>query len=172
MSIIPTGSLNPHGAPILRQEVITNSATTAVHDSIKMASGFATRNTAGVLTAGHVTAHVSAKGVGLNTTGAAGAEMGSYVGTFAAASDNQTVAQVAVVLDISKATIYSADPDATIASTTGSNLSGYYTDLADHDTTDEDTAATTSAQYGILGVDPLDSGNQLVHIHESLFWGV
>lgn len=171
MAFKPNGSLNPHGAPILRQEVITDSATTAVNDGIKMVSGFATRNTVGVLVAGHVTAHVSDKGVGLNTTGAAGAAIGSYVGTFAAASDNETVDQVAVVLDISKATTYSVDPDAAIGTTTGSDLSGYFTD-ATHAVTDESTAATTTAQYGILGVDPEDSGNQRVHINESLFWGV
>jgi hypothetical protein len=172
MAFKPVGSLNPHGAPILRKEVITNSVVSTVNDSLRVASGFAALGTAGSLVAGHLVSHKSAKGVGLNSTGAAGAEIGSYVNTFTAASDNQTVAQVAAEMDISKATIYSADPDAAIGTTTGSDLSGYFTDLADEDNTDESTAATTTAQYGILGVDPDDTGNQLVHINESLYWGV
>lgn len=166
------GSLNPHGAPILRKEVLTNSIVSTTNDSLKMVSGFAALGTAGVLVAGHLVAHKDDRGVGLNTSGATGAEIGSYVNTFTAASNNQTVGLVAAEMDISKNTIYSVEPDAAIGSTTGSNLSGYKTDIADEETTDENTAATTSAQYSILGVDPTTAANQLVTIYESLYFGV
>ena len=172
MAFKPVGSLNPHGAPILRKEVITNSVVSTVNDSIKLASGFAALGTTGALVAGHLVTHKSDRGVGLNSSGASGAEIGSYVYTFTAASDNQTVAQVAAELDISKSTIYSVDPDVAIGTTTGSNLSGYLTDIADEKETDESDAAATTGQYGILGVDPADAGNQLVHVYESVFFGV
>lgn len=172
MAFIPKGSLNPHGAPILFKSVVTNSVVTTTRDSIKLASGFAALGTAGALVAGHVVAHKDDRGVGLNTSGASGAEIGSYVNTFTAASDNQTVGRVAVELDISKSTIYSVEPDVAIGTTTGSNLVGYKTDIADEESTDESTATAATAQYDILGVDPENAANQLVHIYESQFFGV
>jgi hypothetical protein len=172
MAFKQSGSLNPHGAPILRKEVITNSVVSVVMDSMKMASGFAALGTTGVLVAGHLVAHKDDRGVGLNTTGVAGAEIGSYINSFTAAADNQTVAMIKAEMDICKNTIYSVTPDAAIGTTTGSNLSGYKTDIADEDETDESSAVTTTAQYNILGVDPEDTDNQLVNIYESLYFGV
>lgn len=172
MAFKSSGSLNPHGAPILRKEVITDDVVSTTNDSMKLVLGFASLGTAGVLVAGHLMTHKSDKGVGLNTTGVAGAEIGSYINTFTASATNETVAQVAAELDISKNTIRSVVPDAAIGTTTGSDLSGYHTDLADEDETDEDTAATTTAQYAILGVDPDTVANQLVTIYESVYFGV
>lgn len=172
MAFKPVGSVNPHGAPIFRKEIITNSVVSTVNHSMKLASGFAALGTTGALVAGHVIAHKTSKDVGLNTSGASGADIGSYLGTYTAASDNQTVAKVKAELDISKATIYSVDPDAAIGTTTGSDLAGYYTDIADKESTDESTAAATTAQYMIMGVDPDDTGNQLVRVHESVYFGV
>lgn len=172
MAFKAKGSLNPEGAPILFKSIITDDVVSEVNDSMKQVLGFASLGTAGVLVAGHVVAHVDDKGLGLNTTGVAGAEMGSYVNSWTASATNETVAKVAAQLDISKSTIYSVDPDATIGTTAGSNLCGYKTDLATEVTTDESTAAATTAQYNILGVDADDTGNQLVHIYESNFFGV
>lgn len=172
MSFKLKGSLNPHGAPVLRREIITNSVVTQELDSVKLASGFVALGTAGALVLGHVTAISTNKGLGLNTSGATGAEMGSFVGTYTAASNNQTVAKVKAEVDISKYTVYSVTPDVAIATTTGSNLSGYKTDIADETATDESTATTGTAQYNILGVDPENSANQLVNIYESQVFGV
>lgn len=160
-----------YGGPIMQARIITNSQETTEMDSVKIASGFLALGTTGASVFGHVTGIRTKKGVGLETTGAAGAETGSFVGTFTAASDNQTVAMVKAECDISKNTIYSADPDGTIGTTTGSNLAGYYTDIADETETDETDAATTTGQYAIHGVDPADSGNQLVTIFESSVFG-
>ena len=44
-------------------------------------------------------------------------------------------------------------------------------DILDEDQTDETSAVTGTAQYTILGVDPEDSGNQLVNIYESQILG-
>lgn len=166
------GSLDPHGAPVLRREIITNSVVTTELDSVKLASGFVALGTTGALVYGHVVAFQDANGVGLLTTGVAGAAIGSYAGTYTAASNNQTVAKVKAVCDISKTSLYSMTPDATIGTTTGSNLPGYMTDLADEDNTDESTAAATTAQYAIHGVDPEDSANHVVSIYESQIFGV
>lgn len=46
------------------------------------------------------------------------------------------------------------------------------TDIADEDDGDESTAVTTTAQLFIWGLDPADSGNQLVNIVESVVFGV
>jgi len=167
-----SGTLNPHGAPVLRREILANSITTVVNDSVKFASGFVALGTAGALVLGHVVSIGTNKGVGLNTTGAAGAEIGSFVNSYLTASDNQTVGKVRAEIDISKFTLYSAEVDAAIGTTTGSDLAGYRMDLVDEDTLDESTAVTTTAQYGTWGVDPLDSSRALVNIYESQVFGV
>lgn len=171
MAFKHSGTLTPYGAPVKVAVIATNSITVTELDSIKVASGFAALGTAGASVYGHATAIRTDKGVGLNTTGAAGAEAGSFVGTFTFASDNQTVAKNKVELDVSKMSLYSVAPDAAIGTTTGSNLRGYFTDLVDEDTTDESTAATTAAQYAIHGVDPNNSSNQIVSIFESALFG-
>lgn len=172
MAILPKGSLNPFGAPVLVSKILANSITVTEGDSVKFASGFVALGTTGALVAGHVTSIVTDKGVGLNTTGAVGAEMGSFVGTYLTASNNQTVGKVRATIDISKETLYSAEEDATIGTTTGSNLMGYFQDIVDEDTLDESTAATTAAQYFGWGVDPNNSANALVNIYESQVFGV
>lgn len=170
--MIAKGSLLPHGAPVLRREILANSITVTESDSLKLSSGFAALGTTGALVFGHVVSISTRQGLGLNTTGAAGAAMGSFVGTYLTASDNQTVGKVKADVDISKYSLYSAEEDAAIGTTTGSNLSGYYQDLADEDTLDESTAATTTAQYFGWGVDPDNSANAVVNIAESVVFGV
>jgi hypothetical protein len=172
MAMIAVGSLNPHGAPVLRSEIAANSITLTESDSVKVTSGFVALGTAGALVFGHAVAIASNKGLGLDTTGAAGAEMGSFIGTFATASDNQTVAKVRAVCDISKFSLYSAELSAAVGGTTGSNLLGYKLDLSDEDTLDETTATTSTAQYNNWGLDPADSTKIIVNIYESQVFGV
>lgn len=172
MAFTPHGTLSSHGAPVLRSEILANSITTTVLDSLKIVSGFATLGTTGVLVFGHVSGISTDKGVGLNTTGVAGAAVGSFVGTYLTASDNQTVGKVRAVCDVSKHTLYSAEEDATIATTTGSDLLGYTQDIVDEDTLDESTAVTTTGQYMGHGLDPVNSARAIVNIYESLVFGV
>ncbi len=167
MAILKNTTLTPFGAPVLRREILTNSITTTVSDSVKFASGFVALGTAGAAVLGHVMQIGTDLGVGLSTTGVAGAELGSYVGTFLTASDNQTVAKVRAEIDISQQTMYTAEVDATIGTTTGSDLAGFRIDLVDEDTLDENTAATTAAQYQTWGLDPEDSTRAIVNIFES-----
>lgn len=166
------GTLAPWGAPVQLSNIVANSITITVNDSVKAASGFLALGTGGALVWGHVMGLGTEKGMPLNTTGVAGADIGSFVNTFATASDNQTVAKVKAVCDVSKFTLYSAETSAAIGTTTGSNLIGYRMDLTDEDTLDESTAATTTAQYGTFGVDPVTTANAVVNIYESQVFGV
>lgn len=172
MAFKHVGSLDPHGAPIMRSEIITNSVVTTEMDSIKLASGFAALGTAGALVFGHAIGLRTDKGVGLGSSGASGAVIGSFIGTFTAASDNQTVAKVRASCDVSKSSLYTAELDVAIGTTTGSDLSGFRMDLIDEDTLDESTAATTTAQYNTWGTDPNDSTQAVVNIYESQVFGL
>lgn len=166
------GSLNPHGAPVKRRQIIANSVASVLLDSTKSASGFNALGTAGALVFGHVLAHSTIDGMPLNTTGVAGAAMGSYAGAYTVASDNQTVAKVKAECDISKYTLYSEPTSGTIGTTTGSNLIGYRMDLTDEDTLDETSSIVATAQYATWGVDPNTSANAVVNIYESQVFGV
>lgn len=172
MAFKVAGTLNPHGGPVIKRMIIANSITVVELDSLKLASGFAALGTAGALVFGHAMALSARQGAGLETTGVAGAETGSYAGSFATASDNQTVAKVKAECDISKYTLYSEPTSGTIGTTTGSNLAGYRMDLTDEDTLDETSSTTSSAQYATWGVDPLNSSNAIVNIYESQVFGV
>lgn len=172
MAFKQIGSLNPHGAPVLKRMILANTITSTLIDSTKMASGFNALGTAGALVFGHLLAHCTINGMGLQTTGVAGALAGTYAGTYATASDNQTVAKVKGDFDVSKFTLYSAEESAAIGSTTGSNLAGYTQDLTDEDTLDETTAVTTTGQYMGWGVDPNTAANAVVNIFESQVFGV
>lgn len=166
------GSLNPHGAPVKKRLSIANSVASVVLDSLKVSSGFLALGTAGSLVFGHLLSHTTELGMGMETTGVAGAQSGSYVGAFTAASDNQTVAKVKGECDVSKYTLYSAEESAAIGTTTGSNLAGYTQDLTDEDTLNEGSALTTTGQYMGWGVDPNRTSHAVVNIFESQVFGV
>lgn len=86
---------------------------------------------------------------GTITTGGIG------VGAYAASADNQTDKQVKVIgFFLSEMNVFASVPDATLGTTTGSDSLGYYTDLINSYTIDEDTATTSAAQFAIIGIDP------------------
>jgi len=171
MAILAIGTLFPGGAPVLRSNILANSITVTESDSVKLASGFVALGTTGALVLGHVVSISTKDIVGVGSTGAAGAALGSFVGTFTTASDNQTVGKVKANVDISKFSLYSAEEDAAIGTTTGSNLAGYYQDLADEDTLDESTASASTGQYFGWGVNPADVTKAVVNINESVVFG-
>jgi len=171
MAILVRDSFDQVGGPVLRREIATNSIVLTVGDSVRLVNGFIALGTAGTSVYGHVNGISTNDGVGLNTDGTAGAALGSYVGTFTMPSDNQTVAKIKAEVDMSKTTVYSAEVDAAIGTTTGSDLAGYFMDLVDEDTLDESTAAITAAQYATHGTDPSDATKALVNIFESSVFG-
>lgn len=172
MAFKAIGTLSPFGGPVLRRAIITNSLQVTELQSFKLTSGFAAAGTTGALVFGHVTGVSTDGGVGVGSTGAAGAAFGSYVGVYTAASNNQTVGLVRVECDISKETLYSASLNATIGTTTGSNLMGYKINLADANQLSESSTTTTTLQYNTWGVDPANSANAVVNIYESQVSGV
>ena len=172
MAFKQIGSLNPHGAPVMRSAIITDSVVSVLQDSIKLVSGFGSLGTGGVAVFGHVISHERADGVGVETSGAAGSQSGSYIGTYTASATNETVEKVVAVCDISKSTLYSAELNAAIGTTTGSNLLGYNMDLTDEDTLDESSAITGTAQYFGWGVDSNNTAQAVVNIHESVVFGL
>lgn len=172
MAIIANGSLDPHGAPVLRSQIMANSVTFTESDSLKLVSGFATLGTTGALVFGHAVSLGTKDVLGLGSTGVAGAAFGSYVGTFLTASNNQTVSKFKATCDVSKHSLYSAEESQAIGTTTGSNLAGYTQDLSDEDTLLETSALTTTGQYMGWGVDPVNTAQAVVNIYESQVFGV
>ena len=162
------GTLGQYGGPILVDRIVANSVTMGVGYSVKTASGFAALGTAGAMVLGHVVNIAGDNGLAPALDGTFLGNLGS---TFAAASDNQTVAKVRVIVDVSQNSLYSAEVDAAIGTTTGSNLAGYRMDLADKDTLDESTAVATTAQYYSHGVDRNNTAQAIVNIHESEIFG-
>lgn len=166
------GHLVDNVGPVLQKRIITNSVVTTELDSVKVASGFAALGTTGALVYGHVMSIVDSDGLGMTTSGAAGAGLGSFAGTFTAASDNQTVAKVAAVCDVSKFTVYTGSPDAALGTTTGSDLAQYTMDLLDEDDLDESSALATTGQYMSQGIEPGSTTRIVVNIFESQVFGV
>lgn len=163
----PFGTNTPFGGPVLRKEIVANSITIKVMDSVKISSGFVALGTTGAAVFGHTLNIGSNTGLGLQTSGAAGAQIGSFVDRYLTTSTNQTVAMVRAEIDISKFTLWSAALDAAIGTTTGSNLLNYKIDLADETQLSESSAATSTNQYHIWGVDPNSSSRAIVSIYES-----
>lgn len=172
MAFINHGTLTPHGAPVNLHRILTNSIAFTIGDSVQLTSGFVAAGTAGSLVFGHVTGVVTNQGMPMNTTGVAGSQIGSYVGTFTAAADNQTVDFVKAICDVSKHTLYSASFETAIGTTTGSDLPGYFCDLDSATDLDESDTATTTEQYALHGVDPNNSAKAIANIYESQVFGV
>lgn len=118
MAFKVSGTHDVSFGPILRKNVLNNSLATTVGDAVSISSGVLVAATNATVLLGNIVAHLDANGLPLNTTGAAGAVIGSYAGTFTTASDNTTVAQVVAKLDVSKMTIWEADEDEAVADTT------------------------------------------------------
>lgn len=167
MAFKASGTLNPHGGPVLRHVIATNGIVLTEEDSVKSASGFMALGTTGDAVLGHAKSASNTNSIGFTDNGAGG----NYVNTYTFAGDNQTIAKGGANVDISTMTLYSAEVDVTIG-TNNSDLLGYNMDLTDEDTLDEDTAATTAAQYHNWGVDPADSTKAFVNILESSVFGL
>lgn len=157
------GSMNANQGRVLLEFTITDSQTLTVGDSVKLASGKALLSAGNANVAGIVTGFVKANGAPLTDNGAGG----KFVDTYTAPSSNT----VKVIIDISKDSVYSCVADATLGTTTGSDLAGYTFDVvAGSDQLDESTALATTGQFVSLGVDadPLAPANSvLVKIYES-----
>jgi hypothetical protein len=140
------GTLVPFGAPVLRAVTITNSTTLTIADMVSVSAGFLLDSSGTTYPIfGNLASIETYKGVGLPTTGVAGASMGSFINSYLTASNNQTVAQVQGIVDISKNSLYTNATSGVLGTTTGSNLIGYYLNLvAGSAVTIDETSATTT----------------------------
>lgn len=150
----------------LVKKIIANSQVLQVGEAVRIDDdGFIVTCPTGSTVYGVVQGIVGPKGEVLRSNGA-GADFDTN-GSYTAASDNETVAQISVLIDTSKLAQYSAPMDATPGTTTGSNLPGYRMDhVSGGLTLDESTAVTSAAQWVSLGLDPEDSTRVLVQIFE------
>lgn len=156
---------------------IKNSTTVYKGSFGIFSSGFVSPATAGGRIALFIENLVTKNGYPLEE-----AESSEYDGTFtagaegvsnyASSADNQTDKQIKILGFIPRPgiDIFSSAPDATIGTSTGSNLNGYYSDLVDSISVDESSAhETTASQLTIHGVDPNNSANGLYSVAESFF---
>jgi len=174
MAFIAKGTLDPHGAPVLRLDIITNSVVMVVGDAVKLVSGFVSLATGGDVGVYGICESIETnKGVGLNTDGTTGAAMGSFINAYTVASTNQTVGLVRCVSDISNTTLYTVPLATAPGGTTGDNLIGYFMDLNDEKSLANSSATTGTAQFFNWGLDPaLSTTNVIASIHESLVFQV
>jgi len=173
MSFVKYGQTVSNAAPVLKKFTIANSVVMTPSAAVYLSAGFvALLTSTNYFPLGCVDAIQTFTGVGEITTGAAGAAIGSFVGTYTVPSTNQTVAKVSALVDVSKHTLYSATLSAAPGTTTGSNLPGYYLAPSGSVGTTllESSASTSSTSTGWVtwGVDPLNSTtNAIVSIYQS-----
>ena len=104
------GSLDPHGGPILRTHLLGNSVQAVIGRAVECDEGSLQMATAGELLAGHLDGITNKQGM----TPTANGNSGDFTMFYLTTSTNGTVAQYKGVVDVSKFSLYSVDPDATI----------------------------------------------------------
>ena len=152
-------------------QLMVNSTTIQVGDFVGYSSGRVQRAGAGNDIIGLCIGFVTPKGHTLERAISGDDFNGTYTAstqTYAAASDNVTVDKIKCVIQIDPFGVYSGPADATIGTTTGSDLPGYYSDIiGNSDQVDENTALTTVGQLFHFGPDPDDSTQMLYVINEN-----
>lgn len=162
------GTLGNAGGPLLVDRILTDSLAVAVGYAVKTTAGFAALATTGVRVLGHVESLIGRDGL---TPVKDGSYLGNIGNVFTATADNETVAKVSARVDVDTRSLYSAELDAPVGTTVGSNLAGKNFDLIDKDTLDESTATELTAQYYSHGIDRNDTAQVVVNILESEVFG-
>lgn len=155
-------SLRGNASPVLVRVVIDNSDTITLGDLVR------------TYNAGNAEVAVAARPLGgvvhdvQDSNGARPTPDAGTTDTFTVAADNETVAQIAVLIDMDEKSIYSGASDATPGTTNSSDKIGASFDIASEAEIDESTAsrAAQGQLYG-WGSDPDDSSRILVSIMES-----
>lgn len=157
-------NMNANGGRILIPFTITDSTELTVGEDVKLTDGKLVVGGAGGATLGILTSIRKADGSPVTDNG----DGGDFVETYTTGTSNTVVG----VVDISTDSVYSVTADATLGTTTGSDLAGYNMDMvAASNQLDENTAATTTAQFFSLGQDPdtdAPTNSVLVKIQESI----
>src|SRR3990167_5413705 len=135
--------------------------------------GEAITATSGLRVLGVIQAITTKEGVSPSSNGCSGA----FIDAYRTPANNETGLQISALVDISPFSVYSADLDDTIGTTTGSNRAFYYLDLdtgvANHQLNEASATApsTGRGQFVSHGIDPQDTNNVLVSIHETFLLG-
>ena len=173
MSFKPSGSLNPHGGPLLKKAVLIDSTAFDEYNVMEpeVSAGdttdYITTGTAAQELLGTLLAIVDSNGNGVTDNGS-GAD---FAGTYTTGATNESTVNISGIVDISQRSLYSADVDAALGTTTGSDTRFNFLDIIDEDNLDESSASSTSAQYHSWAADPADSGNLIVNLKESWVFG-
>lgn len=166
---------------ILRKYVLDASTDFQVGDAVMAGTGAVDAGdlgevvtaTAGLRVVGIIQAIITSRGVSPSSDGCSGA----FIDAYRTPANNETGLQISAIVDISPNSVYSADLDDTIGTTTGSNRAFYYLDLdtgvANQQLNEASAAApsTGSGQFVSHGIDPQDTNNVLVSIHETFLVG-
>lgn len=118
---------------------------------------------------GVIQAIITKNGVSPSSDGCSGA----FIDAYRTPANNETGLQISAIVDISPFSVYSADLDDTIGTTTGSNRAFYYFNLdsgnANHQLDEASAKAPTTGngQFVSHGIDPQDTNNVLVSLNRS-----
>jgi len=157
---------NSNGSRILMRGTLVDSKAFTVGDAVKWVSGEFDLWGAGGAGVGILHSFANADGTPVTDNGGGG----DYEGTYTTGASNTVVA----IVDISTSSRYSVTADATLGTTTGSDLAGTNADcLAASDQLDESTfvAAGSTASFYSHGVDPdpeAPANSVIVSIQESM----
>ena len=129
--------------------------------------------TAGIRVMGVIAAVITDGGVSPSSDGCSGA----FVNKYYTPATNYSTTKISALIDIDPNSLYSADLDDTIGTTTGSNKKFYMFDVVGATTgttaskLDENTASATSGQFFSFGLDTDDTNRVIVKIKESFLLG-
>lgn len=160
------GSLNGSGRK-LEKVLLTDSIAAVVGDCVQndATAGTCSLAAAGTDIAGVIVGFCDKYGVpAINTTVTAGTASSGAVTSVASTSTNYAL------IDVNPFSLYSAELDATVGTTTGSDKRGVWHLLADANTIDESAVlntydtTSTSAQFYSHGLDPRNSARIIVNI--------
>lgn len=169
-----TGTLAPNeGSQLIGGDaapqltIIANSGVVQLGDKVEWdADGF-------IIGGAASTATIEPVGivVGVAANGIAVDPDANTVDTFTVASDNETVAKIYAIIDVSNNTLYSVAMDAALGTTTGSGLPGYSMDAlaSDGSQLDESTSETSvtgGVSFHSWGVDPADALRVIVNMKQ------
>lgn len=162
MAFVYKKSLNSVGMPALTRVIIDNSDTIQLGDAVRCYNA----GNVEVAAVGKPLAGIVHMIVTKNNTEPSWDS--STTDTVTVASDNETVAQIAALIDMNPCSIYSTKVTGTIGTTATSDKLGVTLDVSDETGVTESTASR-SVQAGVYswGVDPEDSTRLLVSIMES-----
>ena len=158
---------------ILRSFIIGDTKTITIGDFVHLEAGYVDPVDADEKILGVVVGITDKNGINMdNSKVTKEGTWTSSTQTVVTDSDNTSSEQVRALIDVDPFSVWSVEPDSTIGGTTGSNLAGYYTDLADEDQVDENAIhQTTVYQLFTWGLDPEDSTRGLYSIAEHQIWG-